>query len=115
MKSHLSLSLSNNLFTALLYLSPSLSIPSSLFFLSHAFIVIQVCNLEAGDFIHVLGDAHVYSNHVEPLRVQLARAPRPFPKLTIDPSIKHIDQFKMEHFQLHGYDPHGKIEMEMAV
>jgi thymidylate synthase len=75
----------------------------------------QVSGLKAGEFVHVLGDAHVYKNHVEPLYLQLEREPRPFPTLVIDPTITEIDDFKFEHFQVVGYDPHGTIKMEMAV
>jgi len=75
----------------------------------------QVCGLQAGEFIHVIGDAHVYKNHVEPLLQQLEREPRPFPKLIIDPSIKDIDAFKFEHFKIENYNPHPPIKMEMAV
>lgn len=75
----------------------------------------QVTGLKAGEFIHVIGDAHVYSNHVEPLLLQLEREPRPFPKLVIDPSIKDIEGFRFEHFTVEGYDPHPAIKMDMAV
>ncbi len=75
----------------------------------------QVAGLRPGEFIHVLGDAHVYKNHVEPLMEQLGREPRPFPKLTLDASIKEIDDFRMEHFSLTDYNPHAAIKMEMAV
>jgi thymidylate synthase len=68
-----------------------------------------------GDFVHVLGDAHVYNNHVEPLREQLERRPRPFPKLIVDSSVKNIDDFRLEHLSIVDYDPHGKIHMEMSV
>ena len=75
----------------------------------------QVAGLRAGEFVHVIGDAHVYSNHVEPLMEQLGREPRPFPTLTIDPSVKEIDDFRFEHFAIAGYDPHPPIKMDMAV
>jgi len=77
--------------------------------------VAQVCGLEAGDFIHVIGDTHVYSNHVEPLREQLLREPRPFPTLDINPDVKDIDGFKYSDFTITGYKPHKKIKMKMAV
>lgn len=77
--------------------------------------IAQVCDLDAGEFVHVIGDAHVYSNHVEPLKVQLERQPKPFPTLTIDPSVRDIDGFRMEHFRIDGYDPHQAVKMEMAV
>ena len=68
-----------------------------------------------GDFIHTLGDAHVYNNHVIPLREQLAREPRPFPKLNFKRKVENIDDFRMEDFELVGYRPHPKISMEMSV
>lgn len=63
----------------------------------------------------MLGDAHVYKNHVEPLLLQLEREPKTFPKLKIDPSIKDINDFKFEHFVVEGYEYHPPIKMEMAV
>jgi len=75
----------------------------------------QVCGLKPGEFIHTMGNAHVYQNHVEPLVTQLERTPRPFPVLRINPDIKDIDAFSFSDFTLVGYDPQKKIEMEMAV
>ncbi|GAB4817169.1 hypothetical protein N2152v2_004215 [Parachlorella kessleri] len=77
--------------------------------------VAQVCELKPGDFVHVLGDAHVYANHVEPLREQLKNAPRHFPKLRINPAKKDIDSFVFDDFELIGYQPHKAIKMQMAV
>lgn len=77
--------------------------------------VAQVCGLKPGEFIHTLGNAHVYSNHVEPLKTQLERTPRPFPILKINPDVTDIDGFKAADFEIIGYNPHGKIAMEMAV
>ncbi|OQS00973.1 bifunctional dihydrofolate reductase-thymidylate synthase 2 [Achlya hypogyna] len=77
--------------------------------------IAQVCGLRAGDFIHVIGDAHVYSNHVEPLQEQLARTPTPFPTLRINPAKTDIDSFVFEDFTLQGYSPQKAIKMEMAV
>ena len=68
-----------------------------------------------GDFIHTLGDAHVYNNHVAALEKQLEREPRPFPTLKISRQIDCIEDFKAEDFVLEGYDPHPKIHMDMAV
>ena len=65
--------------------------------------------------MHVIGDAHVYSNHVEPLLLQLEREPRPFPTLTLDPTVKAIDAFRYEHLGVDGYDSWPTIKMEMAV
>ena len=71
--------------------------------------------LKAGDLIHVLGDAHVYVNHVEPLEKQILRNPRPFPKLKINTDSLDIDSFKFEDFEIVGYRPYKSIPMKMAV
>jgi dihydrofolate reductase/thymidylate synthase len=71
--------------------------------------------LAAGELVHFIGDAHVYANHVEPLKEQLARAPRPFPTLRIDAAVTDIDALRFEHLTLEGYDPHPPIKMDMAV
>lgn len=78
-------------------------------------ILAHICDLKRGDFIHVLGDAHVYKNHVEPLEQQLKNIPKPFPALKISTSKKDIDLLKASDFELIGYDPHKKIAMKMAV
>lgn len=80
----------------------------------------HVCGLRAGDFIHTIGDAHVYLNHVDALKEQLLRSPRPFPLLKIGSSsssttIREIDQFTAKDFTIIGYEPHGSIQMKMAV
>jgi len=77
--------------------------------------IAQVCGLKPGEFIHTMGNAHVYQNHVEPLRTQLERTPRPFPVLKVNEEVKDIDGFKASDFELIGYNPLGKIAMEMAV
>jgi len=77
--------------------------------------VAHVTGLKPGDFIHTLGDAHVYLNHVEGLRVQLDRSPRAFPKLKINPDKTDIDNFVFEDFEVIGYKPHKTISMPMAV
>jgi len=77
--------------------------------------IAQVCGLKPGDFVHSLGDTHVYNNHIEPLREQLLRQPTPFPKLEINPAKRDIDDFTFEDFTLIAYHPHGSIKMEMAV
>ncbi|XP_026659423.2 putative bifunctional dihydrofolate reductase-thymidylate synthase isoform X1 [Phoenix dactylifera] len=77
--------------------------------------IAQVCDLLPGDFIHVIGDAHVYRTHVRPLEEQLQKQPKPFPILKINPLKKEIDSFVASDFELVGYDPHYKIEMKMAV
>ncbi|KAK7352103.1 hypothetical protein VNO80_17520 [Phaseolus coccineus] len=77
--------------------------------------IAHVCDLIPGDFIHAIGDTHVYSNHVRPLQEQLHNLPKPFPTLKINPKKKDIDSFVAADFELIGYDPHQKIDMKMAV
>mmetsp|Transcript_1493 Transcript_1493/g.9136 ORF Transcript_1493/g.9136 Transcript_1493/m.9136 type:complete len:110 (+) Transcript_1493:1234-1563(+) len=77
--------------------------------------IAHVCDLKPGDFVHVLGDAHVYTNHVEPLLEQLKHQPRAFPILRLNPEKKDIDAFTFDDFELIGYEPHKKIPMQMAV
>ena len=77
--------------------------------------VAQSTGLKAGDFVHVIGDAHVYLNHIDALEEQLKRAPRPFPSLTINSEKKNIDDFEYDDFTVDGYKPYPKIQMEMAV
>ncbi|KAK8938894.1 Bifunctional dihydrofolate reductase-thymidylate synthase [Platanthera zijinensis] len=77
--------------------------------------IAQVCNLVPGDFIHVIGDAHVYRTHVRPLLEQLQKQPKPFPILKINRTKMDINSFVSSDFTLVGYDPHQKIEMKMAV
>ncbi|MEI6489113.1 MAG: thymidylate synthase [Bacteroidota bacterium] len=75
----------------------------------------QVCKLEPGDFIHTLGDAHLYSNHIEQAKLQLSRECRPLPRLRINPNVNDIFEFKFEDFSLEGYDPHPHIKADVAV
>lgn len=75
----------------------------------------QVTGLKAGDFVHTLGDAHIYSNHIEQVKLQLTRAPRPLPQIEINSNVKDIFGFKYEDFTLTGYDPHPHIKGEVAV
>jgi thymidylate synthase len=75
----------------------------------------QVTGLRPGHFVHTLGDAHLYTNHLEQARLQLTRAPRPLPRVELDPSVKDIDKFAFEHVRLVGYDPHPFIPAEVAV
>uniref|UniRef100_A0A0E0J9T9 Bifunctional dihydrofolate reductase-thymidylate synthase n=1 Tax=Oryza nivara TaxID=4536 RepID=A0A0E0J9T9_ORYNI len=77
--------------------------------------IAQVCDLSPGDFVHVIGDAHVYRTHVEALEEQMRKQPKPFPILKINPVKKDIDSFVTSDFKLVRYDPHHKIEMKMAV
>lgn len=76
---------------------------------------VQVCDLQPGELVHFMGDAHVYSNHVEALEEQLRNAPRAFPTLHINPAVKDIDGFRFEDFELRRYHPHKRIKMDMAV
>ena len=77
--------------------------------------VAQVCNLELGDFVHTVGDAHIYSNHLEQVNRQLAREPRSLPKMNINKEVKNIEDFKFEDFELTNYNPHKGIKAEVAV
>lgn len=75
----------------------------------------QVTNLEAGEFVHTLGDAHIYTNHLEQVKLQLTRDFRPLPQMVINPDVKSIFDFKYEDFKLEGYDPHPHIKGEVAI
>ncbi len=75
----------------------------------------QVCGYKAGEFIHTLGDAHIYSNHYEQLETQLSRTIRPLPKMTLNPDVTDIFEFKYEDFTLTGYDPHPHIKGKVAI
>lgn len=75
----------------------------------------QVCDLEVGDFVHTFGDAHIYSNHMEQVELQLSRDPRPLPTMEINPDIKDIFSFTYEDFNLINYDPHPHIKGAVAV
>jgi thymidylate synthase len=77
--------------------------------------IAHVCDVDAGELIHTMGDAHVYKDHVESLKIQLEREPRPFPTLRIARKVTDINDFKTEDFLLENYTPHGKIAMQMSV
>jgi thymidylate synthase len=77
--------------------------------------VAQVTGLKPGDFVHSLGDAHLYSNHLEQARLQLTRPTRPLPAMKINPDVKDIFAFRYEDFSLEGYDPHPHIKAAVAV
>ena len=77
--------------------------------------VAQVCGLAPGEFIHTLGDAHLYNNHLEQARLQLARAPKPLPTMRLNPAIGSLFEFGYEDFELLNYDPHPAIKAPVAV
>ncbi len=77
--------------------------------------VAQVCGLQPGEFIHTLGDAHIYTNHFEQVQLQLTREPRPLPRMVINPDVKNIFDFKYEDFTLEDYDPHPHIAGKVSV
>jgi thymidylate synthase len=77
--------------------------------------VAQVCGLEPGDFVHTLGDAHLYSNHFEQAREQLSRTPRPLPKLVLNPDVHSLFDFAYDDVAITGYEPHAAIKAPVAV
>jgi thymidylate synthase len=77
--------------------------------------VAQVCDMEAAEFIHTLGDAHIYSNHFEQTELQLSRDPKPLPQMIINPEVKSIFDFKFEDFELQNYEHHPHIKAPVAV
>ncbi|MBR1851224.1 MAG: thymidylate synthase [Bacteroidales bacterium] len=77
--------------------------------------VAQVCDLEPGEFVHTLGDAHIYLNHIDQCHLQLTREPRPLPKMVINPNVKDLYSFAYDDFSLEGYDPHPHIKGDVSV
>lgn len=77
--------------------------------------VAQVCDLKPGTFVHTFGDIHIYSNHLEQVKLQLSREPRPLPQMRLNQTVKDIHQFKYEDFELTQYDPHPAIKAPVAV
>ena len=77
--------------------------------------IAQVTNLKPGVFVHTLGDAHIYLNHIEQINLQLSREPRELPTMKINPNVKSIFDFKYEDFELENYNPHGRIKGKVAV
>jgi thymidylate synthase len=77
--------------------------------------VAQVTDLEPGEFVHTFGDAHIYLNHLEQVKLQLTRDPRQLPTMKINPEVKDIFDFHYEDFTLEGYDPHPHIKGEISV
>ncbi len=78
-------------------------------------VVAQVCDLEAGEFVHSIGDLHLYSNHLEQAKLQLSREPRPLPRMVLNPAVREIDDFCYDDFTLENYDPHPGIRAPIAV
>jgi thymidylate synthase len=77
--------------------------------------VAQVCGLRPGIFVHTLGDAHLYLNHMEQAQLQLSREPRPLPTFRLNPAVKNIFEFKFDDFSLENYDPHPAIKAPISV
>ena len=75
----------------------------------------QVCGLRPGDFIHTLGDAHIYTNHLDQVNLQLTRTPRTLPRMVINPDVKSIFDFRYEDFTLEAYDPYPPIKGTVSV
>jgi thymidylate synthase len=75
----------------------------------------QVCGYKPGEFVHTFGDAHIYENHFDQVKKQLARQPRPFPTMKLNPQVKTIDGFKFEDFEVVGYNPHSGIKADITV
>lgn len=78
-------------------------------------VLAQIAGLKPGEFIHTFGDVHIYENHIEQVKEQLSREPRPFPTIKIDPSVKTLDDFRPEHVTLENYDPHPVLKGELTV
>lgn len=77
--------------------------------------IAQVCDLEPGEFIHTFGDTHIYTNHLEQIRLQLTREPRPLPSMKLNPEVKDIFSFELKDFTLENYDPHPHIKGAVSV
>jgi thymidylate synthase len=77
--------------------------------------IAQVCDLKLGDFVHTLGDAHIYLNHMDQVNEQLERSPKPLPNMKINPLVKDIFNFKYDDFELVDYDPYPLIKAPVAV
>jgi thymidylate synthase len=75
----------------------------------------QVCNLKAGDFVHTFGDAHIYSNHEDQIKLQLSRIPKSLPTIKMNPKIKDLFEFTFEDFELIDYNPHPLIKGTVAI
>ena len=75
----------------------------------------QVCGLELGDFVHTFGDVHIYNNHIEQVKLQLSREPRPLPTMKLNPEVKSLFDFKYEDFTLENYNPYDAIKAPVSV
>ncbi len=75
----------------------------------------KVCGLEAGEYVHTFGDAHIYLNHLDQVNLQLSREPRPYPKMKINPEVQSVFDYKYEDFELIDYFPHPAIKAEVSV
>lgn len=75
----------------------------------------QVCGLEPGDFVHTFGDVHIYNNHIDQVRLQLSRKPRPLPTMRLNPEVKSLYDFKYEDFTLENYDPYDAIKADVSI
>ena len=80
-----------------------------------AMMIAQVCDLEAGDFVHTFGDVHIYSNHMEQVNLQLSRTPFPLPTMKVNPQVRDIFEFKFDDFKLENYQSHPAIKAPVAV
>jgi thymidylate synthase len=77
--------------------------------------VAQVTRLQPGEFVHTMGDAHLYADHLDQARLQLQRTPRPLPQMRINPDVRDIFSFSLEDFTLENYDPHPHIAARVSV
>ena len=77
--------------------------------------IAQVCDLEAGEFVHTFGDAHLYNNHIAQAKLQLTRTPKTPPTMSLDRSVRRLQDFRIEHFTLSGYEPHPHIKAQVSV
>jgi thymidylate synthase len=77
--------------------------------------IAQITSLKPGDFVHTLGDAHIYLNHIEQVKLQLTRKPYPLPEMKLNPAVTDIDKFRYEDFELTGYTAHPHIKGDISI